>query len=49
MLQQETPDPGMLAQQAANACERKIDELILQGINRAAYAESDIFGLDFYK
>ena len=27
MLQQETPDPGMLAQQAANACERKIENL----------------------
>lgn len=40
MVQQGTPDPGMLAQQAANACGRKIDECILQGINGTAYTES---------
>ena len=41
MVQQGTPDPGMLAQQAANACGRKIDELIIQGINGPAYTEAE--------
>lgn len=41
MVQQGTPDPGMLAQQAANACGRKIDELIIQGIDGPAYTEAE--------
>lgn len=40
MIQQGTPDPGMLAEQAANACGRKIDELIIRGIDGPAYTES---------
>ena len=40
MVQQGTADPGMLAQQAANACGRLIDEAIINGIDGPAYTES---------
>lgn len=40
MVQQGNPDPGMLAQEAANACGRLIDECIIEGIDGPAYTAS---------
>ena len=47
MLQQETPDPGMLAQQAANACERKIENLFCRELTERHMRNQIFLGLIF--
>lgn len=40
LVRQGTPDPALLAQQAANSCGKLIDQIIIEGIGGVAYTES---------
>jgi len=41
MVKQGTPDPGLIAQQAANSCGQLLDQIIIQGIGGASYSVAD--------
>lgn len=41
MIKQGTPDPSLLAAQAANSCGKLIDQIIIQGLGGTSYTESE--------
>lgn len=41
MIKQGTPDPSLLAAQAANSCGKLIDQIIIEGLGGTSYTESE--------